>query len=171
MGKYACKVCDDREANEAAAMLQKKGFSAAGVARTLTYGGFKVGDPTIVEHFKHAKPVVPEALKLPPRDAAIFVRDKLMDRVESMDVTDVDGIGLSFDITDKDLQPALKTMLTAQRDLDRRVGKTSNQQTQIAIAFILSGAKGGLAAVPEHLRIGDGTVIEGSYEEVDSVPS
>jgi hypothetical protein len=143
-------------------------MSDLGIARLMTLRGFEITAPTVGDHRKrHWQPAPPPEAKLHGGDAAIFVRDAQMKALEkTLALPDGDDR-----ILDKDIQPAVKSMLTAQRDIDRRVGRTNNQKTQIAIALLLSGAEGGRDAIPEHLRIGDGQTVEGDFTEVSNEPA
>lgn len=171
MGTVRCMICSDTTARRAIDEELAKGMTGAGLARLMTLRGFEVSPNVVNEHNKHRTPEPPPGARLVARDAAIFVRDAQMKALQTLvdlpNPTDPDLPNLT--ILQKDLQPAVKSMLTAQRDLDKRVGKTNDQKTRVAVAMLLSGAHGGLSAVPEYLQIDDGRTIEGEFEEVDSV--
>lgn len=156
MGRYSCKVCDDKVARRVVDEELGKGMSAAAVAKLMTLRGFSVGAPTVADHRKHAPMAsVPAAAAQTKKDLAILVRDKTFDAVENGEIS----------ITDKEwrnVQPGL----AAQKLLDQRENKRDDHKTAIALAMILSGASSG--GPPAHLLdAGDeDMMIDGEYEVI-----
>ena len=152
MGKYKCKVCDDKVARRVIDEELGKGMSAAGVARLMTLRGFPVTDSTVLEHKNHAPAAAVEvAAAATKRDLAILVRDRTYEAVERG----------AIDITDKEWRN-VSPGLAAQKLLDQRESRGDDRKTAVALAMILSGASTG--GPPPHL-LADG-VIEGEFEPI-----
>lgn len=151
-----CKVCDDKAARLTIDAYLEQGLTYTTIARSLTLRGFDVSDVTISNHNKHRSPSVDPRIKAPKRDAAIIVKNKVLDALEAME---------EGDILDKDLQPALNTALKAQAIEDKREAvkaKTTSADMARAILAALTGA-----GVPTP-QLEDGKTIEGEFEEVDA---
>jgi hypothetical protein len=156
VGKFRCKVCDDKAAAKAVDEELRKGVSAAGVAKLMTMRGFAVTAPTILGHKQHA---VQSQVAAPPdlkkRDLAVMVRDKVADLVEDDEI----------DFLDKNHMAAVGMGLKAQAEINKQVNKAENKEFKLSI--FLSGASLGRLGVPAALLIDDGNTVDGEFEPVD----
>lgn len=182
-----CKICREPERRRLIEADWSAGMSAVGIAARMTAAGWQITGPTVLRHLKeHAGPGAATRLPpaLPKRDAAVFIRDRIMDRLEALEsegkprqvlVKDGDGdmvlTDIPFDILDKDLQPAIGSMLKAQDTVDKRERTAS--KTQVGLLLLMlgidpnGGGPGPLA--PASLTAGEDNefVIEGEFSEVE----
>lgn len=154
MGRYMCKVCDDKVLRKVIDEEAGRGLNSVTISRLMTARGFPVSADMIRVHRKHSA-----TANIPPgvatgKDLAVLVRDKTVEAIENetLKITDPNW---------RNIGPGM----SAQGLIDKRANKTDDRKTAIALAMILSGATGGGA--PERLLIEDGQTIEGSFEEVD----
>lgn len=154
-----CKVCDDKAVHLLVDRYLDQKIKYTTIARTLTLGGFQVSDGTISTHDRHRVKSLPAEAKPSKRDAAAFIKGRVMDRLEKLseEVDPVTGES-RLDILDKDLQPALSTALKAQALEDKREQKKVVQN----FWFELGGA-----IFDETPMLGDGTIIEGEVVEIE----
>lgn len=157
MGRYGCKICDDKVAARAIDEELAKGESAAYVARLMTLRGFSVVDQTVLEHKKHSLTASTAviAAKGSRKHVSKIVEERVVAKLEA---------DPNLDLTDKDIARMVGLGLKAEAEVNKQLSRVDDRKTAIAIAFILSGASGG--GPPEHLLIGDGDVIEGEATEV-----
>jgi len=140
-----------------------KGMAYAQLARLMKMRGFPVSDATISSHDKHRHEyALPEAAntRTAKRDAAAIIKNRLLDAIEAQDAS-VDGL----DILNKDLQPALKTALSAQNIEDKREAQRKQHST-VEVLTALLGALRGEGAPP--LQLDDGMTVEGEAVEVET---
>lgn len=171
-----CKVCREPERRRLVDADYAGGLSAAAIARRLEAGGWPVGSATIIKHLKeHFIPGSPTGVARNKRDAAILLQEKIMDEVErrervSREIEESEGElpdFRRFDILDKDLQPALGTVLRAQGLIDKREQAGKTQKVGLFM-LMLGGAEGRLMLAPPDLSGSeDGIVIEGEFESAD----
>lgn len=166
MGRFKCKICDDKVARRAVDEELSKGMSYAAVARLMTLRGFPVTDKTVSDHRQHSVPLPPPGVVSRKRDAAILLLDRMVSAVESLPVPPDGG---PDPILDKHLQPALQTALKAQSLIDRREARTDDRKVAFQLQVLLAGGPAGLLAPPELIDSDtddDDLVIEGEAVEV-----
>jgi hypothetical protein len=154
-----CKVCDDKAVQLLVDRYLDQHIQYTTIARTLVLGGFQVSDGTISTHDKHRVKSLPADVKPSKRDAAVFIKNRVMDALEKLD-EEVDPVtgekGLGHGILAKDLQPALGTALKAQAIEDKREQKKVVQN----FWFELGGA------IYDAPQLADPNVIEGEARDV-----
>lgn len=152
MGRYKCKICDDKIACRVINEEIGRRLSGAAIARLMTLRGFAVNAQTVNEHAKHMPAAeVPPNVAKGPRDLAVMVRDLTADAVENGDLSITDPMW-------KNVQPGLK----AQALLDNRANKTDDRKIAIVLALRMAGK-----LAPADVRlIEDGNTVEGEYTEV-----
>lgn len=109
-------ICDDKVAKRAIDEDLERGLTFVGLARLMTLRGFAVSAATVGHHNSHREPSVRSDAKVAKRDAAIIIRDKLLD---AMDVAEGDE-NSRFHILAKDSQGAIANALKAQVVIDKR---------------------------------------------------
>lgn len=176
----ACKVCRAPNRRRLIEADWADGMTATGIAKTMTDAGWKVSPETILKHLKeHAGPgaSVRAPVTVAKRDAAIFVRDRMMDELERREAKarrEAEELGEepdeAFSLLSKDLQPALGTMLKAQGELDKRDRSKEKQQVGLLLLMLgvdpSGGGPGPLA--PLELTAGEDEsdiIIEGAFRE------
>jgi len=167
MGRFKCKVCDDKIARRAVDEELSKGLSYAAVARLMTLRGFPVTDKTVGEHKQHAVPLPPPGVATQKRDAAVMLLDRMVSAVERLPEP---SEGEPDPILDRRLQPALQTALKAQALLDRREARVDDRKATLQLHVLLAGGPAGLLAPPDLTDSetdDDDTIIEGEAVEVD----
>lgn len=164
-----CKVCRHPNRRRLIEADWADGMSAVGISKVMNDAGWPITSQTILKHLKeHAGPEA--AIRVPPkltkRDANVFVRDRIMDRVEELERGDSkrlipvkqDGetifIEADFDILDPTLQPALNTMVKAQGNIDK-VEVTKGKMKMDLFIAMLGGAGGDGGLAPLELTDGD----------------
>lgn len=166
MGRFRCKVCDDKIARRAIDEELSKGLSYAAIARLMTLRGWPVTDKTVGDHRQHAVPLPPPGVATRKRDAAIMLLDRMVSAVESLPEPPE---GERDPILDRHLQPALQTALKAQALVDRREARTDDRKAAFQLQVLLAGGPAGLLAPPDLVDASedDENVIEGEAVEVD----
>lgn len=106
----------------------------------------------ISKHDGHRVKGVDPRIKAPKRDAAILIKNRILDAVEKGDQSE-NGL----DILDKDLQSALSTALKAQAIEDKRETKKVTQNFWVEL---------GAGLFQERHLLPEGDVIEGVAHEV-----
>lgn len=146
-------ICDDKAACRAIDEELGKGGNGEFVARLMTLRGFAVTADTVREHKRHAVGASDAAVAAKtPKDMARAVRDKALEMFEGGKLT----------LDDKDHVPGITAGLKAQAELNKQAAKIDDRKTMIGIAYLLAGHQ-----PPEHLLIGEGTVIDGEAREVE----
>ncbi len=148
-----CKVCDDKAVCLLVDRYLEQNITYATIARTLALGGSPVSADVVSKHAKHRVPSVNPDVKATKRDAALIIKGKVLDALESKESNP------DFDILDKELQPALKTALAAQALEDKREQKKVTQNFWLNL---YTGQQGELA------QLDDGNTIEGKFDVVDA---
>ena len=170
-----CMICQEPERARLIEADWVGGMTAAGIATRMTAAGWPIVGGTVLNHLKkHVKDAATRSnvpAGLGRRDAAVFIRDRILDEVERREqafrMAVEDGMPddvidtLRPDILDKDLQPALNTAIKAEAVVAKR--EDSQSKRKIDLFKLMLGDAGGLA--PKGL-IGDGLTIEGEFEEV-----
>jgi hypothetical protein len=175
-----CKICRAPGRRRLIEADWADGMSAVGIAKAMTDNGWPITSTTVLKHLKeHAGPEA--AIRVPPalskRDAAVWVRDRIMDKVEEIEqgtrtVITKDGemVEVPFDILDKELQPALGSMLKAQAILDKReANQTSAKISLFGLMLGITDGGGDGRFAPLELSSGeeDENEIEGTARAVD----
>ena len=166
-----CKVCDDKAVCLTVDRYLDQGLSCLLISQTLTLGGWAVAAPTVSRHKLHYTRGVNPDLKPSRRDAAIIIKNRVLDALELVEerpgewLTDAEGNRVYMkggSILDKDLQPALGTALKAQALEDKReLAKAKGGAVQVLTALLAA-----LRGEPV-LLLEDGNMIEGDAVEVD----
>lgn len=162
-----CKICDNAPRARLIEADWSAGRTAAAIAKEMTAGGWAITGATVTKHMAH----VPggrerKNVPMPHMDGADFVKGRLLDAIIAKERRlrqEAEEHGEEFDgefILDKDMQPALNTVLKAEGIKIKRDDAQSKRQ--ISLFMLMLGKTGGLA--PAGL-IGDGS-IEGQYREV-----
>ena len=168
-----CKICD----NPGRARLIEADWaakrSAVAIAKDMTANGWPITDATVLKHLKHvpgAHNRTNEPLpSLGPKratDGVEFVKGKLLDAIIAKErrlrkAAEIEGEDFDGEfMLDKDLQPALNTILKSEGIKIKREEAASKRQ--IGLFMLMLGKSGGLA--PAGL-IGDGA-IEGEFKDV-----
>jgi len=155
-----CKVCRHPNRRRLIEADWADGMSAVGIAKVMEDSGWPITSSTILKHLKeHAGPEA--AIRLPPRlakrDANVFVRDRIMDRIEELEAGDVKRlvpvrengetvfVEQDFDILDPTLQPALNTMVKAQGNIDKVETSKGKMKVDLFIAMLGGAGDDGLA--------------------------
>lgn len=179
-----CKICRAPNRRRLIEADWADGMSAEGISKAMADAGWSITSQTVLRHLKeHAGPEA--GIRVPPklakRDAAAFVRDRVMERVMELESDDgpkrlvpVKGEGgateyveVEFDILDKDLQPALSSMLKAQAILDKREAVKENRKIDLFL-LMLGGADGKGMLAPLALTAGDDDdIIEGEARVIE----
>lgn len=136
--------------------------SAAALSRQAQALGMDLSPERINTHRKHRKEEGVTAPAKTKRDAAIFIRDKMMEKLEALDAEPTEDGKDNLVILHKDFQPAVNSMLKAQSLLDsREKAQKGGGSAELAFAILrmLRGES------PEPLALDDGMTIDG--EAVD----
>lgn len=177
-----CKVCREPERRRLIEADYEGGLTPAAIARRMVAAGWDITSPTVVSHLKeHYIKMPPSSIAKNKRDASVIIRDAQLDALDTRErdfeirrqLLRSDGVDEAaimelyppFDILNKDLQPALKTALMAQKNIDSKEIKQNNQKIDL-YRLMLGGPEGNLMLAPKHL-LGDGSTIEGDFEELD----
>jgi hypothetical protein len=164
-----CKVCKEPERARLIEADWAGGMSAVGIAARLKDAGWPIAASAVLRHLHHVpgahnRTNTPIPVGMTKRDAALFVRDRIMDELEVME-DDVDPAGESkLNILSKDLQPALGSMLRAQDIIDKRETREKNKKISLFV-LMLGGPDGKNALAPLELSSGE-DVIEGEFDVV-----
>jgi len=123
--------------------------------------GISVSPEVINRHKQHY--VANKQLKAPdgvgPRDAATIIKKRILDALDNSPCYEGEGI------LNKDVQPALRTALAAQKTEDERErAKTQKGTAELAFAIIAMITGSAPQDVP---LIDDGMTFEGDFEELD----
>lgn len=174
-----CKICRMPGRRRLIEADWAAGMSAVGIAANMTDSGWAITSGTVIKHLKeHAGPEA--AIRVPPtlkkRDAAVFFRERIMDRIEELETGDgpkqmiavrgpegIEYVEKDFDILDKDLQPAINTALKAETQIEAREARKDAKQ--IGLLVLMLGGAGSDGLAPEELS--DGMVIDGEATEVE----
>jgi hypothetical protein len=169
-----CLVCRAGSTRQdMVAALWSEGMTAKGIAAQMADAGWNLTANVILGHLKEH--VDGAAGRKPPamrdhRDAAIFVRDRIMDRLQEEPTRQVVGKDgeieeVPFDILDKDLQPALNSMLKAESIIQKR----SANETKVGVLLLMLGGDDGRGFLaPPQLTAGpDDSDIEFEGEAVE----
>ena len=178
-----CKICKEPERARLIEADWAGGMSAKGIALRMTEAGWPIIAGTVLSHLKKHVPQAATRENVPKgmakRDASILIQSKILDRWEELEAGETRKVlvidkktgeasieEIPFDIFDKDIQPALKTALGAQAEINKQVNKAENRK--LDFVAILSGLSQGKLGVPTTLLIDDGNTIDGDYEVVET---
>ena len=153
-----CTICRNATLRATIDRGLEIGLSNAGISRQLAEFGAAVEPTVIGRHKTHWVKLKPPEMQHTKRDAAIIIKEKLLNAIEDREAGP-DGLN----ILDKDLQPALTTALKAQGLQDSRE-KAKAKTGTAELAFAIIRMLGGQAPVA---ALDDGLTIEGDFEEVD----
>lgn len=169
-----CKICDNPGRARLIEADWAAGRSATVIAKDMTDSGWPLVAETIRRHLKHVPgartrenepmPTVPQTKRT--ADGVEFVKGRLLDAIIAKERrlrVEAEQSGEEFDgefLLDKDLQPALNTVLKAEGIKIKREEAASKRQ--IGLFMLMLGKNGGKA--PTAL-IGDGS-IEGEAKDV-----
>lgn len=153
-----CSICKNDTLRGTIDRALELGLSNAGISRQLADFGATVDPVVIGRHKTHWVKLKPPEMQHTKRDAAIIIKERLLDALDYRDASDG-----GLDILDKDLQPALTTALKAQGLQDSRE-KAKAKTGTAELAFAIIRMLGGQASIAQ---LDDGLTIDGEFEEVD----
>jgi hypothetical protein len=181
MNEPNCKICRAPNRRRLVEADWADGISAEGIARTMREAGWPLSSATVLKHLKEHTPgaATREPVKAGKRDAAIFLQNRLMDEIERREelvLIEEETTGEKvpdhrrLDILDKDLQPALATILRAQALINtREKAKGPRAGMMLLMLGVSPDGLGPGALAPLELSSGeeDDDIIDGEAIEVD----
>ncbi len=169
-----CTICDNPVRAQIVNPLLDQKMTSVGIERYAAEAGIKITADVINRHKKHYKAEYVRPPGTSKRDAAIIIKNRVLDALERVEDRPGQWIGEGEDrtwvpgssILDKDLQPALRTALDAQKTEDaREKAKQGKGTAELAFAIIAM-----LEGRPPMLALDDGMTIDGEAVEVDGPP-
>jgi hypothetical protein len=160
-----CKICDDKAACLTIDRYLDQHINYATISRALTLADWPVSAGTVSDHDKHRVKGVNPEIRAGKRDAAIIIKDRVLDALALVPESDgqwIDGADgerhfiPGGSILDKNLQPALNTALKAQALEDKREQKKVVQNFWVQL----------YTGQQSPALLSDGTMIEGEATEV-----
>ena len=183
MRENACMICREPERARLIEADWAGGMSGSGISKRMTAAGWPVGPETVLSHLKKHVPLASTRQNTPAgsskRDAAVFIKDRILDEVELRERAfrmaleqagdDEDLIAQAMknrpNILDKDLQSALGTALKAEAVIVKRDDNKVKRGIDL-YKMMLGGGDGAAMFAPAGL-IGDGS-IEADFREVST---
>ena len=169
------------------------GLTPGAIAASMRDGGWALTALDVSGHAIHAAPGKVRSAASRKRDAALTVRERLIDEVERriakaeevatretaacelshfypdekrMHPVRVHDPAEYFDVLDKDVQAAFGTIIKAQALHEKKEARESKSFIGL-FKLMLGGADGAGMLAPEALRLSDGETIDGEFDEID----